>query len=110
MSRFVVSLIVLLFLSVPGLAQPAAGAQEYVGTVNHVLDDSTLRMDYKGGQIRVRLEGVAPVERPGFKQALEARVVGRQVRVEGIRWRDGYLLGRVYVDGERVGSGILVDH
>ena len=61
-------------------------------------------MDYKGGQIRVRLVGVQHVDRPSFKHALEERVLGRQVRVEGIRWQEGYLLGRVYVDGHRVGS------
>lgn len=62
--------ILALFLSVPVVAPAAAGAGEYVGRVNHVLDDGTLRMHYKGGQIRVRLYGVESVEWPSIKRAL----------------------------------------
>ena len=97
------------FLSVPALATAAAGAGEYVGKVNHVMPDSTLRVEYKGGQIRVRLQGVEAVERLEFSQTLRTRLVGRQVRVEGVRWQEGYLLGRVYLDGRLVGRELFAD-
>ena len=88
----------------------AADVHQYVGRVNHVLDDGSLRMDYRGGQIRVRPEGLDPVAWQGYRQALKERVLGRQVRVEGARWRDGYLLGRVYLDGQPVDSSLLAGH
>ncbi len=36
-----------------------------MGGVTHVLDDGTLRMDYKGGQTRVRVQGIRAADRPG---------------------------------------------
>ncbi len=109
MRRLIVLLTLAFCLSVPALAPAAAGAGEYVGKVNHVMSDSTLRMNYKGGQIRVRLQSVEAVEWPDLKQALEERLVGREVRVEGIRWQEGYLLGRVYLEGKHVGRELLAD-
>ena len=67
-------------------------------------------MDYKGGQVRVRPEGLERNAWPGYRKALEARVLGREVRVDGARWRDGYLLGRVYLDGEPVDGSLLPGH
>ena len=100
-----VILALLLFLPVP--AQAAAGAGEYIGKVNHVMPDGTLRMDYQGGQIRVRPQGMDSAEWPNAEQMLRERLVGRQIRVEGIRWQAGHLIGRVYLDGRDVGRDLL---
>ncbi len=109
MNRLTMLWAFLLFLSIPVVAQAAVGAGEYTGNVNHVMDDGTLRMEYKGGQIRVRVEGVASGEWLSLKRAIEEQVVGRQVRVKAISWQDGYLLGRVFLDGKRLGSELLAD-
>ncbi len=105
--RFPAMLALLLCLTVPVPA--VAGAGEYVGKVNLVLPDGTLRMHYRGGQIRVRPQGMELAQWSDSEQTLRERLVGRQVRVEGIRWQEGYLLGRVYLQGTDVGRDVLPD-
>jgi endonuclease YncB( thermonuclease family) len=86
----------------------ASAGGEYLGTVNHVLDAETLRIAYKGGQIRVRLADAARAgDDAAAREALSQHLLGRQVRVEEVRWQDGYLIGRVFVDGKNVCSELL---
>ena len=92
-----------LVLWVPLYAAVASAGGEYLGTVNHVLDAETLRIAYKGGQIRVKLADAARAgDDAAAREALSQHLLGRQVRVEEIRWQDGHLIGRVFVDGKNV--------
>lgn len=73
---------------------------EYTGRVNHVFDASTIRVAYKGGQIRVKLAAIDAPYAQRAKQALARQVLGKNVQVEELRWQKGYLVGRVSVDGK----------
>lgn len=69
---------------------------EYVGTVNHVFDEDTLRIAHRyGGQIQVRVMGLEGAREPVTLDDL----MGRTVRVTDARWREGFLEGRVEVEG-----------
>ncbi len=83
----------------------AAGSQatqrpEYVGKVDHVYDGQTVRIFYRGGQIRVRLPAIEIPNPPQARQALIELVAGKTVRVREIRWDNGYLIGHLSV-GDR---------
>ena len=95
-----------LLLSVTGGLQ-AAPPQEYVGKVDHVYDGQTVRIFYRGGQIRVRLTAIETPQPREAKQALTRLVAGKTVRVKEIRWHNGYLLGHVSVDGQDIGAQLV---
>ncbi len=90
----------------------AAGSQaaqfpEYVGKVNHVYDGQTVRIFYRGGQIRVRLPALEIPDPLQAKQALTDLVAGKTVRVTEIRWDNGYLIGHLSVDDKDVGTELV---
>ncbi len=90
----------------------AAGSQathvpEYVGKVDHVYDGRTVRIHYRGGQIRVRMPAIETPEPLQAKQALTELVAGKTVRVTEIRWDNGYLIGHVSVDSKDVGTELV---
>ena len=85
----------------------AAGSQatqrpEYTGKVDHVYDGQTVRIFYRGGQIRVRLPAMETPEPLRAKRALAKLVAGKTVRVTEIRWDNGYLIGHLSVDDKDV--------
>ena len=75
---------------------------EYIGKVDHVYDGQTVRIFYRGGQIRVRLPAIETPEPLQAKQALTEMVAGKTVRVRQIRWDNGYLIGHLSVDDNDV--------
>ena len=88
-----VSLLLLLSTSAP------AGPEEYQGIVNHVYDAATIRMAYKGGQIRVRLFDLQPPDTVDGRENLSRLLLGKKVSVKVVRWQKGFLIGRVFADG-----------
>ena len=82
----------------------AAQPQEYVGKVDHVYDGQTVRIFYRGGQIRVRLPTVENPDSQQAKRTLARLVVGKTVRVREIRWDEGYLVGNLLVDNKDVAA------
>ena len=73
----------------------AENTEEYVGTVNHVFDDQTLRIAYRyGGQIQVRIVGLDGTA----ETVLLDDLLGRTVRIVDARWRDGFLEGRLNLE------------
>ncbi len=95
-----------LLLLVTGGSQ-AAQLPEYVGKVDHVYDGQTVRIHYRGGQIRVRLPALETPEPLQAKRALTDLVAGKTVRVTEIRWDNGYLIGHVSVDNKDVGTELV---
>ena len=91
-----------LIMYLPVQASQALSGPEYNGQVNHVYDASTIRVAYKGGQIRVKLAAIDAPYAHEAKQALARQVLGKQVKVEELRWQRGYLVGRVSVDGKGI--------
>ncbi len=87
-----------LLLSSSALAAP----EEYQGIVNHIYDGATIRIAYKGGQIRVRLVDLPSTYAANGREALASRLLGKKVSVKAVRWQKGYLLGRVFADGRCV--------
>ncbi len=83
---------------------PATQPQEYVGKVDHVYDGQTVRIFYRGGQIRVRLPAVENPNSQQARQALARLVAGKTVRVREIRWDQGYLIGHLLVDNKDVAA------
>ncbi len=97
----------LLFLTLatylPAQAAPASTGDAYAGRVNHVYDASTIRVAYAGGgHIRVKLAAIDAPYAARAKQALAQQTLGKTVRVEELRWQQGYLVGRVSVDGKSI--------
>ncbi|MDJ0863830.1 MAG: thermonuclease family protein [Gammaproteobacteria bacterium] len=102
----------LLFLTLatylPAQAAPASTGDAYAGRVNHVYDASTIRVAYAGGgHIRVKLAAIDAPYAARAKQALAQQTLGKTVRVEELRWQEGYLLGRVSVDGKGVCAALV---
>lgn len=89
------------------LLAPTAAAEEYEGKVNHVFDPATIRIAYKGGQIRVRMVDIEAPYPGQAKQALSQLLLGRQVQVKPIRWEGGYLIGQVFLDGRGVSTDLV---
>ena len=85
----------------------AAQVPEYVGKVDHVYDGQTVRIHYRGGQIRVRLPALEIPEPLQAKQALTDLVAGKTVRVTELRWDNVYLIGHVSVDDKDVGTELV---
>lgn len=85
----------------------AAQPQEYVGRVDHIYDGQTVRIFYRGGQIRVRLPAIETPDPLRAKQALTELVAGKTVRVREIRWDKGYLVGYLSVDNQDVGAELV---
>ena len=85
----------------------AARLQEYVGKVDHIYDGQTVRIFYRGGQIRVRLPAIETPQTEEAKEALAKLVAGKTVRITQIRWDKGYLIGDVYVDDKDVRSELV---
>ncbi len=82
----------------------AAQPQEYMGKVDHVYDGQTVRIFYRGGQIRVRLPAVENPDSQQTRQTLARLVAGKTVRVKEIRWDQGYLVGHLLVDNTDVAA------
>ena len=80
---------------------------EYTGKVNHVYDGQTVRIFYRGGQIRVRLPALETLEPLQAKLALTEMVAGKTVRVREIRWGNGYLIGHLSVDDKDVRTELV---
>ncbi len=95
----------LLLVLAPGLQ--ATQPREYVGKVDHVYDGRTVRIFYRGGQIRVRLPGIESPNPQQAKQALTKMVAGKTARVREVRWDDGYLIGYLSVDDKDVGTELV---
>ena len=91
-----------LIMYLPAQASQALSGPEYTGQVNHVYDASTIRVAYKGGQIRVKLAAIDAPYAHEAKQALARQVLGKQVKVEELRWQQGHLVGWVSVDGKGI--------
>jgi len=109
MGRFSAMTVTIVLALAPFLANAAAAAEDYVGRVNLIVDASTVRITYKGGQIRVKLAGAEGAEPDRAREVLSERLLGREVRVERATWQDGYLVGHVYVDGRDVATELLGD-
>jgi len=95
-----------LIVYLPILA-PAAAAEDYVGKVNHVFDPATIRIAYKGGQIRVRMVDIEAPNTSQAKLALSHLLLGKQVQVKAIRWQGGYLIGQVFLNGRGVSTDLV---
>ncbi len=95
-------LLVALAIYSPVQASQALYGAEYTGRVNHVFDASTIRVAYKGGQIRVKLAAIQAPYALQAKQALARQLLGKNVKIKELHWQDGYLVGRVSVDGKSV--------
>ncbi len=95
----------LLLLAAAG--SQAAQVPEYVGKVDHVFDGQTVRIYYRGGQIRVRLPALETPEPLQAKRALTDLVAGKTVRVTEIRWDNGYLIGHVSVGDKDVRTELV---
>jgi endonuclease YncB( thermonuclease family) len=104
------SVVVLLLLLLP---QITTAAQNYEGKVVAVSDGDTIRVFYKGGELKVRLAEIDTPEKnqpygTRARQALSDLVFGRQVRVaQTDRDRYGRIVGRVYVDGADVNAEMI---
>ena len=85
----------------------AARPQEYVGRVDHIYDGQTVRVFYRGGQIRVRLPAIETPQAQKAKQTLAKLVSGKTVRITEIRWDKGYLIGNLTVDDKDVRSELV---
>ncbi len=85
----------------------AAHGQEYVGKVDHIYDGQTVRIFYRGGQIRVRLAALETPDSQEAKQALAGLVAGKTVRVREVRWEEGFLVGYLMVDEKDVGAELV---
>jgi len=103
MKRVFALIFVGLALLLPATAP--ADAEEYKGVVNHVYDPATIRIAYRGGQIRVRLAGLQPPYAENARDTLSRMLLGKQVSVQAIRWEKGFLIGRVFTDGRCVCDG-----
>ena len=97
-----------LALHLPLHATSAFAGPEYTGTVNYVYDASTIRVKYaKGGQIHVKLAGIKAPYAAHAKAALAERVLGKEVHVTGLRWKDGYLIGEVLLEGKGICGDLI---
>jgi endonuclease YncB( thermonuclease family) len=85
----------------------------YEGKVVAVSDGDTIRVLYKGGQLKVRLAEIDTPEKgqpwgSRARQALSDLVFGKLVRVvEQDRDRYGRIVGRVYLDGTDVNAEMV---
>jgi endonuclease YncB( thermonuclease family) len=91
----------------------ACAGSSYTGKVSSVVDGDTLRLLYRGGELKVRLAEIDAPERGQSygrrsRQALSELVFGKHVRVaEQDRDRYGRIVGRVYVDGLDVNAEMV---
>ena len=108
MRKFSKILLASLALYLPLHMASAFAGPEYTGRVDYVYDASTIRVAYKkGGQIRVKLAGIDAPYAKQAKAALAERVLGKEVHVTGLRWKDGYLIGQVQIEGRGICSEII---
>lgn len=92
-----------------GVVSQAPGAEEYQGTVDHVFDGRTLRVDHvRGGHIRVRLVDLETngTAREG-REVLSRLAAGKRVRISGMGWERGTLVGRVRVENRWLGDELI---
>ena len=100
MKRVIALVFVSLALLLPATA-PAA-PEAYQGVVNHVYDPATIRIGYKGGQIRVKLADLRPPYAVNGRETLSRMLLGKKVSVKPVRWEKGFLIGRVFAEGRCV--------
>ena len=87
----------------------------YSGKVISITDGDTLRILYRGGQLKIRLAEIDTPERKQpwgtrAKQALSEKVFGRVVDVVEIdRDRYGRIVGRIYLDGRDINRELVAE-
>ena len=87
---------------------PAEATTVYEGEVTRISDGDTIRLKWKGGELKVRLAEIdTPEKRQPYgqaaKQALSDMIWGNPVKVIAVDTdRYGRIIGRLYVHGEYI--------
>jgi len=97
------------------LGPVAHAATTYTGKVISIADGDTLRILYRGGQLKIHLAEIDTPERKQpwgtrAKQALSDKVFGEVVDVVKVdRDRYGRIVGRIYLDGRDINREMVAE-